>query len=158
MTEILGIDQLAPLVGAWTMTASVDGRTTATGTVHVLVDRRRRLPALALRSRSTGAGDPAGMGRRRRPSPSRRCSVVDDTSGDVRMLYADARGVRRIYGSSLVDGVWRQWRDAPGFFQRFAATVGPDGRTLTGAWESSSDGERWAHDFAMTFTRADEPG
>ena len=40
------------------------------------------------------------------------------------MEYFDSRGVRRIYGVSLEDGVLRMWRDAPGFDQRFCATLG----------------------------------
>src|SRR5919198_424734 len=40
--------------------------------------------------------------------------------------YFDSRGVRRTYGTSLDDGVWRIWRDQPGFDQRFVATLAPD--------------------------------
>jgi hypothetical protein len=157
MAEIVGIDQLAPLVGVWTMSASVDGRTTATGrSTFWWTDDGAFLRWLSEADPPAPGTPPEWVASS--PFPVTALFGVDDTSGDVRMLYADARGVRRIYGSSLVDGVWRQWRDAPGFFQRFAATLAPGGRTLTGAWESSPDGERWAHDFAMTFTRVDEPG
>jgi hypothetical protein len=40
--------------------------------------------------------------------------------------YFDSRGVRRTYRVSLDDGVWRIWRDQPGFDQRFSATLGQD--------------------------------
>ena len=43
------------------------------------------------------------------------------------MEYFDQRGVRRTYGTSFEDGVWRWWRDHPGFEQRFTARVAPDG-------------------------------
>ena len=36
----------------------------------------------------------------------------------------DSRGVRRTYRVSLDDGVLRFWRDAPGFDQRYSATLG----------------------------------
>jgi hypothetical protein len=42
------------------------------------------------------------------------------------MEYFDSRGVRRTYRVSLDDGVWRLWRDQPGFDQRFSATLGQD--------------------------------
>jgi hypothetical protein len=42
------------------------------------------------------------------------------------MEYFDSRGVRRTYCVSLDDGVWRIWRDQPGFDQRFSATLGQD--------------------------------
>jgi hypothetical protein len=42
------------------------------------------------------------------------------------MEYFDSRGVRRTYRVSLDDGVWRIWRDQPGFDQRFSATLGQD--------------------------------
>jgi hypothetical protein len=42
------------------------------------------------------------------------------------MEYFDSRGVRRTYRVSLDDGVWRIWRDQPGFDQRFSATLRQD--------------------------------
>jgi hypothetical protein len=50
---------------------------------------------------------------------------------DFYMLYADARGVFRVYRMSLSDGVWKIGRDAPGFFQRFTGTFSADGNTIT---------------------------
>ena len=49
----------------------------------------------------------------------------EDGDGLV-MEYFDSRGVRRTYRVSLDDGVWRIWRDQPGFDQRFSATLGQD--------------------------------
>src|SRR5688500_2872191 len=42
----------------------------------------------------------------------------DDAVEACSMLYTDERGVARIYQMSLEDGVWKQWRDTPGFAQR----------------------------------------
>lgn len=78
---------------------------------------------------------------------------VDDTTDACTVLYSDERGVHRIYQMRLADGVWRQWRDAPGFAQRFTGTFdGPD--TIRGKWEICLDGITWEHDFEMTYRRA----
>jgi hypothetical protein len=69
------------------------------------------------------------------------------------MLYSDSRGVTRLYAMSLSDGVWKLWRDDPTFAQRFTGTFSPDGRTITGTWEKSTDGTNWEHDFDITCTR-----
>src|SRR5690242_8840925 len=58
---------------------------------------------------------------------------VSDEDG-LAMHYFDSRGVFRSYDVSLEDGVWRVWRRAPGFSQRFMATFAPDGDTITGRW------------------------
>jgi len=87
------------------------------------------------------------------PLPLVTVTGLDDASGALHMLYADARGVCRVYEMSLADGVWRMWRDAPGFFQRFTGTFSADGDTVTGAWEGSPDGVTWQHDFDVTYTR-----
>ena len=49
-----------------------------------------------------------------------------ETGEGLVMEYFDSRGVRRTYSVSLEDGVLRYWRDAPGFDQRFSATLGDD--------------------------------
>lgn len=80
---------------------------------------------------------------------------TDDTTGECSMLYFDERGVSRRYEVSLRDHVWRWWRDAPGFSQRFTATIAADGRTMAGTGEMSRDGTTWEPDLALTYTRAD---
>jgi hypothetical protein len=54
---------------------------------------------------------------------------------------------------SLENGQWKQWRQAPGFSQRFIGTFSEDGRTITARWEISSNGEQWERDFELTYTR-----
>jgi hypothetical protein len=78
---------------------------------------------------------------------------TDDTSGECSMLYFDERGVSRRYEVSLADNVWKWWRNAPGFSQRFTAQISPDGRTITGRGELSKDGKNWEGDLALTYTR-----
>ncbi|MFZ0217140.1 MAG: pyridoxamine 5'-phosphate oxidase family protein [Candidatus Dormiibacterota bacterium] len=76
------------------------------------------------------------------------------TSGSA--LYHDQRGVSRVYESTFVDGVWKLWRNVPGFTQRFTGTLSPDGRRIEGTWEMSDDGTEWRHDFDLIYTRTDE--
>ena len=75
------------------------------------------------------------------------------SDGEYRQHYFDTRGVSRIYEMSLRDGVWKLWRDSPGFSQRFTGTFGDDGNTITGFWKKSGDGEAWEHDFDLTYTK-----
>ena len=49
-----------------------------------------------------------------------------ETGDGLVVEYFDSRGVRRTYGVSIDAGVWRWWREAPGFDQRFSATLDPD--------------------------------
>jgi hypothetical protein len=51
-------------------------------------------------------------------------------------------------------GEWKLWRGNTDFEQRFTATLGAAGRTLTGRWEKSSNGGEWEHDFHVEYTRA----
>ena len=46
----------------------------------------------------------------------------DDTSGAFSALYADSRGVSRLYEMSFAEDLWKMWRAAPGFHQRFIRT------------------------------------
>jgi hypothetical protein len=87
------------------------------------------------------------------PFPITTLIGLDDGDGTFTMLYADGRGVSRVYRMTLADGVWRQWREAPGFHQRFTGTISEDGNTITGYWEGSSDGSTWTKDFDMAYRR-----
>ena len=77
----------------------------------------------------------------------------DDSTGRCTMEYFDSRGVARIYEMSLSDGIWKQWRDAPGFFQRFTGTFSDDGDTIHATWELSEDGTTWEKDFDLVYQR-----
>jgi hypothetical protein len=77
----------------------------------------------------------------------------DDSTETYCVLYYDSRGVSRVYQMSLSGGVWKLWRDAPGFSQRFTGTIADDGSTIRGQWESSQDGSNWEHDFDLTYTK-----
>jgi hypothetical protein len=77
----------------------------------------------------------------------------DDTTFEVSQLYADDRGVFRIYRGSVTDHEWRLERAAPDFHQRFVAAFRDDGRTIEGRWESSPDGTAWEMDFPITYRK-----
>jgi hypothetical protein len=67
------------------------------------------------------------------------------------MEYFDSRGVRRTYGISLDDGVLRIWRDAPGFDQRYSATLAPD--TFEGQFQLAETPGDWQDDLKVTYRR-----
>ena len=78
----------------------------------------------------------------------------DESEEHYTVLYADGRGVSRVYRMSIKGTQWRIWRDTPAFSQRFEAELEPDGRRITGRWEKSEDqGANWKHDFNIDYTR-----
>jgi hypothetical protein len=77
----------------------------------------------------------------------------DDSSETYTILYYDSRGVSRVYQMSFSDGVWKLWREAPDFWQRFSGTLSDDGGSIRSAWEKSPDGSSWQHDFDLLYTR-----
>ena len=79
----------------------------------------------------------------------------DDSTGRCAMHYFDDRAVARLYEMSLSDGVWKQWREAPGFSQRFTGTFSDDGDTIHAAWELCRDGTHWEKDFDLVYTRVE---
>jgi len=61
-----------------------------------------------------------------------------------------------VYEMSFNDGVWKVWREAPGFSQRFTGVLSGD--VITGPWEFSEDGSTWRHDFDLTYTKVRPEG
>jgi hypothetical protein len=78
---------------------------------------------------------------------------LDDGSGEFAMLYADARNVYRVYRMTLAGDTWTVWREAAGFHQRYVGYLSADGATITGGWQSSSDGEQWQADFELDYRK-----
>jgi hypothetical protein len=89
------------------------------------------------------------------PFPTVTVTGYDDSAGAFTTLYADGRGVARVYGTAVREGVWTMWRAAPGFHQRFTGTLDAGGGTISGGWERSEDGMEWETDFDVTYVRAD---
>jgi len=77
----------------------------------------------------------------------------DDSQGEYTVLYADSRGVSRIYEMVLTQDSWKLWRNSPTFSQRFEAGIGPDGTSIEGRWERCESSGVSEHDFDVTYTR-----
>lgn len=139
---------LAPLVGDWTMKISWSEKT------HKLVGGPQTIesPAsFAWAADGSFVQQTAG----RSGAPVAHWMIGrDDASGAFSALYADSRGVSRLYEMSFADGLWKLWRSAPGFHQRFAGLLSADGKTIEGKWEKSEDGSNWEKDFDLDYVRA----
>jgi hypothetical protein len=77
----------------------------------------------------------------------------DDAAETYFMLYFDERGVSRKYEMTMRDNIWRYWRNAPGFSQRFTGTFADDSNTIIGVSELSEDDSTWKRDLELTYTR-----
>jgi len=78
----------------------------------------------------------------------------DESQVDYHVLYADDRGVSRIYRMTFGEGRWRMERDTPQFSQRFDAEISADQAHIHGSWQKSSDGgATWEHDFDVSYSR-----
>ncbi|TDD34482.1 hypothetical protein E1287_16445 [Actinomadura sp. KC06] len=132
------LEPLKPLVGEWTIRVPTFEEAEAAVTCEWLEDGG------FLRIHS--ASPP--------PFPTATQLVGRDDSSDVyTVLYYDSRGVSRVYQMTFDNGLWKMWRDAPGFDQRFSGTLSADGRTIQAAWEKSLDNETWEHDFDIIYTK-----
>jgi hypothetical protein len=78
----------------------------------------------------------------------------DGANGTYVQLYADDRGVSRVYDMSMSDGTWKLWRDGQPFPQRFTARIEDDGRRMVAQWEKAEDGTDYTIDFHLTYIRA----
>ena len=89
------------------------------------------------------------------PSPPAAMWLIgrDVSTPRYTVLYYDNRGVSRVYEMSFASGVWKIWREAPGFSQRFEGKFSDDGNTVVASWEKSLDGTRWEHDFNVAYRR-----
>jgi hypothetical protein len=90
-----------------------------------------------------------------RLGPPSAISVIghDDMGEACSMLYSDERGVARIYQMSLDGGVWKMWRESPGFSQRMTGTFSDDENTIIVHGELLRDGSNWEQDLDVTYTR-----
>jgi len=146
------LNRLDLLVGEWATEASIEGQLMAKGkTAFEWIEG-----GLFLAQHSVAGSAPPGAPTEWVAHAPQRATMIiglDDGTEEFCMLYADSRGVFRVYQMSMNDGVWKLWRDAPGFNQRFTGTFSDDGNTITGQWEFSSDGTNWAKDFDLTYRK-----
>lgn len=139
--------RLDVLVGRWTIQVNVEGVGTA------WTEFAWRDGGLFLHQYSDADLAPESPWRDHAPFPTTAIIGLNDTDEQFTMLYADARGVHRVYQMTFADGAWRIWRHAPGFNQRFTATISADGDTINGRWEMSEDATTWNLDFELTYIR-----
>ena len=144
VTQNPALKDLEVLIGEWAIDLTFPADPPVTVRAHVSFDWFANGAFLVMRS---GVDEWSGPG-------SAVCVIGRDDAVDTySMLYYDARGVSRIYEMSLADGVWKQWRSAPEFSQRFTGTFSDDGNTITAQWEKSNDGVQWEHDFDLVYRR-----
>lgn len=106
------------------------------------------------RSETTLADDAPQVWRDNAPAWSQVVMGADDRSGRFAYLYADSRGVHRVYEMALEQREWRVWgRAGEDFFQRFLGVISEDGKRIDSRWERSTDAETWELDFAGSYTR-----
>jgi len=88
------------------------------------------------------------------PAPSATLVIGRDESSEVyTVLYYDSRGVSRVYQMTFGGSLWKMWRQAPGFWQRFSGTLSDDSSSIRAMWEKSPDGSAWEHDFDMIYSK-----
>ena len=144
--------RLGPLAGEWRFeTLGEDGTVAVSGTTTFewLADR-----FLLQRADVDPPGpDTPSVWIEHSPFPVWSVIGLDETHDRLVQLYADGRNVHRVYEMTLAAGVWTLRRDAPGFCQRFRGTFSEDGREIRGAFEQSTDGETWTHDFDIRYAK-----
>jgi hypothetical protein len=79
-------------------------------------------------------------------------SVIGNTDG-LQMHYFDSRGVYRIQEVAFEPGIWKWWREHPGFSQRFTGAFEDGGSTIKGQSQLCQDGSTWKDDLAITYRR-----
>jgi hypothetical protein len=77
----------------------------------------------------------------------------DKDSQNYTVLYIDDQQSSRVYEMSFAGEVWKIWRNAPEFIQRFTAEISKDKKTISGCWEKSTDSKTWHHDFDLTYRK-----
>lgn len=134
-----GLGQLDVLIGEWITTSD----TYANGRGYTTVTRTEDGKFLRIDSREEDDRFPH----------STQLVGADESCDECTVLYYDSRGVHRVYHMTVVRGVWKMWRQAPGFNQRYIAEIKDGGNTIEGWWEMSEDGERWRVDFDLTYRK-----
>ena len=143
--EKSGIERLEPLIGEWSMEASLPMPEGANGDVTTTFEWI--LNKQFVMERSTAPD----------PIPDSVNIIAADPDGEnYKQHYFDSRNVTRLYSMSFSGGVWKLWRDradASDFSQRYTGTLSEDGNTIKGAWEIAHDGTTWEHDFDLNYKK-----
>jgi hypothetical protein len=146
--EAVAKSPLARLIGTWEFEPLVDGRSAGKGraTFEWIEDG-----AFVLERSDAEWIDPGWV--ENAPKTTQAIIGWDDSTDEIVQLYADSRGVFRIYRGTLTDEALRLERAAPGFHQRFVGIFRDDGRVIDGRWDSSPDGTAWEIDFPISYRK-----
>src|SRR3982751_4417526 len=79
----------------------------------------------------------------------------DGAEAEYYMLTFDERGVSRKYEVTLHNNIWKWWRNAPGFLQRYEGIIEDGGNTIISKGELSKDGLSWEKDLDLTYKRVE---
>ena len=147
--------RLEPLIGEWKIESRVDGELTGEGMTSFEWFERGAF----LIQRADGKAAPGAPAEwtTNSPFPTTAIFGLDDTSERFSMIYADSRDVFRVYEMTLEHGLWKIWREAPGFSQRFSGQFNGDASVIEAAWEISTDGITWSRDFDLSYIRLGRP-
>ena len=136
------LKELEPLLGEWTLEATPPGGPSWPGEAKATFEWMEGNQLVIERSTIELPEAPNSV-----------CVLgCDAANGTYFQLYADDRGVCRVYEMSIGDGEWRLWREGEPFDQRFTGRFSADGNRIDGRWEIGTDGE-WATDFVLIYTR-----
>ena len=157
MTEP-ALEQLNQLIGTWTTEATHPALpgVVVHGTASIEWLEGERF--LIHRARTDHSDFPdsisiIGITDRDRVDKSLNSGATAASDARVEMHYFDSRGIFRIYDVSIDDGMWRLWRNVPGFSQRFVGTFADGGETIDGRWELCEDDVNWKDDLQITYRR-----
>jgi hypothetical protein len=136
---------LEPLVGEWSVQMVPPGGEPLDGSARTVFEWHDSRAHLVQRSTIDVPEAPDSV------------SIIgcDGAKGTYFQLYADDRGVSRVYEMSIGGGEWRLWRDGEPFAQRWTARFEDDGRTIHGTWELAEDGESFRPDFDLIYRKVD---
>ncbi|MGH2946296.1 MAG: hypothetical protein ACRDPC_08565 [Solirubrobacteraceae bacterium] len=135
-----GLAPLHALVGTWTIEATHPAYPSTVVTGRTTFEWLEGERFLIQRSRTDHPDFPDSI-------------AILGADEQLAMHYYDSRGVHRVYAMSVSEGVWRMWRDAPGFSQRFTGTFGDGGDTIAGRGQLARDDSTWDDDLVITFHR-----
>jgi hypothetical protein len=141
-TAAEALARLEPLVGEWEMEAIPPGGEPWPGEARAVIAWHESGAHLMQRTEID------------LPEAPNTISVIgcDAGNGTYFQLYADDRGVCRVYEMSIDERGWRLWREGEPFAQRFVASFEDGGATIRGRWEKD-EGGGFETDFELIYRR-----
>jgi hypothetical protein len=144
----MGIEQLEPFIGEWTMEADFPGSGPSGAGGTCTFEWILGGQFLLERSEVPHPDAPDGF-----------CIVGLGADGEgYTQHYFDSRGIARVYEMKFEKGLWELRRVTPdftplSFSQRYFGQFSDDGTRIDGRWESSNDGSTWELDFHLNYLR-----